>query len=166
GGGPAAADGVLTWCNTMVDGELATYSSPDPTDPHQPSRATDMYCRVPFPRRSPCAITARHQEVRTSPPLHKEIRKAIDEAQSLRLDVRQFSGHTWARSNAPAAPTSRFTRPEPTPSSGPRCPAVDGACTHGRRCRAGSPSTTAPRGPAPTTEKSPRPTTSCERGGY
>jgi hypothetical protein len=31
------------------------------------------------------------------PPLHKEIRKAIEEALSLGLTVRQFSGHTWGQ---------------------------------------------------------------------
>lgn len=31
------------------------------------------------------------------PPLHKEIRKAIEEAQRLGLTIRHFSGHTWGQ---------------------------------------------------------------------
>ena len=31
------------------------------------------------------------------PPLHKEIRKAIEEAQRQGLTVQQFSGHTWGQ---------------------------------------------------------------------
>jgi hypothetical protein len=35
------------------------------------------------------------------PPLHKEIRKAIEEAERLGLTVRQFSGHTWGQVECP-----------------------------------------------------------------